>query len=518
MTRVFFSLLARIVGARMIGLIMRLMTALIMPLIMAITMMAAMAAHVYAETRQDAVIGLQLEPPHLDPTSAAAGAIDQVLYANVYEGLTRFTENGDIIPHLAASWDISDEGRRYQFTLHQDMRFHDGSTLDAAAVKFSLDRARSDTSTNAQKALFQGISNITVNAPDQLTIDLKQPDGNFLFKLAWGDAVIIAPDNVDQLKQSPIGSGPFKLTSWIKGDRILLQKHPDYWGMPVALDQVTFRFISDPVAAMAAMQTGEIDAFPVFPAPENLAMLATDTRLKLINGSTEGETILAINNARPPFDQRSVRQAIAMAINKQDIIDGAMFGYGTPIGSHFAPHHPDYIDLTNAAPYDPAVARQMLADAGITDLHLTISLPPPVYARRGGEIIMAQLSQIGIKVTLEPLEWAQWLEKVFRNKDYDLTIVSHTEPFDIDIYARPDYYFKYDNAPFQSIMAELDITTDPTKRRDLLHQAQRHIADDQVNVYLFQLANAGITKTDLVGIWQHAPTQAMDMTGVYWKN
>tara|TARA_E500000178_G_scaffold335199_1_gene371847 strand:- start:772 stop:2304 length:1533 start_codon:yes stop_codon:yes gene_type:complete len=510
MTRVFFSLLASVAGARIIGLMTGLM--------MTSALLAALTAPAYAETRQDAVIGLQLEPPHLDPTSAAAGAIDQVLYANVYEGLTRFTENGNIIPHLAASWDISDDGRRYQFTLHPDMRFHDGAVLDAKAVKFSLDRARSDTSTNAQKALFQGISQITVTAPNQLTIDLNQPDGNFLFKLAWGDAVIIAPNNVDHLKQSPIGSGPFTLTSWVKGDRILLQKNPDYWGKPAALEQVTFRFISDPVAAMAAMQTGEIDAFPVFPAPENLAMLATDARLKLINGSTEGETILAINNARPPFDQRLVRQAIAMAINKQDIINGAMFGYGTPIGSHFAPHHPDYIDLTNAAPYDPAAARQMLADAEITDLHLTISLPPPVYARRGGEIIMAQLSQIGIKVTLEPLEWAQWLEKVFRNKDYDLTIVSHTEPFDIGIYARPDYYFQYDNAPFQSIMAELDITTDPADRRDLLHQAQRHIADDQVNVYLFQLANAGITKTDLVGIWQHAPTQAMDMTGVYWKN
>ena len=112
-------------------------------------------------------------------------------------------------------------------------------------------------------------------------------------------------------------------------------------------------------------------------------------------------------------------------------------------------------------------------------------LAAPVYARRGGEIIMAQLSQIGISVTLEPVEWAQWLEQVFRNKDYDLTIVSHTEPFDIGIYARPDYYFQYDSPAFQSIMTELDKATVPTERTKLLHQAQRHITDDQANVFYF---------------------------------
>ena len=197
-------------------------------IIMAIIMMAAVIAtltvSVFADTRTDAIIGLQLEPPHLDPTSAAAGAIDQVLYANVYEGLTRFTEQGDIIPQLATSWEISDNGLLYHFTLQPEVMFHDGTPMDAAAVKFSLDRARADTSTNAQKALYAGIANITINAPDQLTITLHQPDGNFLFKLAWGDAVIIAPHNVDQLRQSAIGTGAFKVKSWVKGDRIILEK------------------------------------------------------------------------------------------------------------------------------------------------------------------------------------------------------------------------------------------------------------------------------------------------------
>ena len=468
--------------------------------------------------RTDAVIGLQLEPPHLDPTSAAAGAIDQVLYANVYQGLTRFNEDGSIAPQLAKSWEISDDGLEYTFTLHPDVRFHDGSLLDAKAVRFALNRARAENSTNAQKALFADIEAITIHDSLTLTIRLKQANGQFLFNLAWGDAVIIASDNADDLRQKAIGTGPFQVAKWVKGDRIELTRNHHYWGKPPALESVIFRFISDAAAASAALQAGEVDAFPAFPAPETLAQLAKDPAFALINGSTEGETILAINNQRPPFDRLEIRQALAMGINRQDIIDGAMFGYGTPIGSHFAPHHPDYLDLTATPPYNPEQARKILKQAGLEGLHLTISLPPPSYARRGGEIIAAQLRNIGITAQLKPLEWAAWLEHVFRNQDYDLTIISHTEPFDIGIYARENYYFGYDSPPFRALMDALKSSRDPQSRTKLLHQAQRHIRDEQVNVFLFQLANAGIRNARLLGLWHHAPTQALDITGIYWKN
>ena len=468
--------------------------------------------------RKDAVIGLQLEPPHLDPTSAAAGAIDQVLYANVYQGLTRFNEDGAIAPQLAKSWEISQDGLEYTFTLQENVRFHDGTALDAKAVRFALNRARAENSTNAQKALFTDIESITIHDSLTLTIRLKQPNGQFLFNLAWGDAVIIAPHNVDDLRQKAIGTGPYQVAKWVKGDRIELTRHHDYWGKPPALESVIFRFISDAAAARAAVQAGAVDAFPAFPAPETLAQLAENPAFALINGTTEGETILAINHQRPPFDRLEIRQALAMAINRQDIIDGAMFGYGTPIGTHFAPHHPAYLDLTNTPPYNPETARKILKEAGLDGLTLTISLPPPSYARRGGEIIAAQLRNIGITAQLIPLEWAAWLEHVFRNKDYDLTIISHTEPFDIGIYARENYYFGYDSPKFRAIMRNLKSASDPQTRTRLLHQAQRHIRDDQVNVFLFQLANAGIRNARLLGLWQHAPTQALDVTGIYWKN
>lgn len=463
-------------------------------------------------------VGLQLEPPHLDPTSAAAGAIDQVTYSNIFEGLTRFAADGAVVPGLAKSWVISDDGLTYTFTLQSGVTFHDGTVMDGEDVKFSLDRARGEESTNAQKALFADIAAVEVMDPLTVKITLSKPNGAFLFNLAWGDAVIVAPESVAEIKTNPVGTGAFKFERWVQGDSITLARNDDYWGAPAALTGATFKFISDPSAAFASMMAEDVDAFAGYPAPETLDQFRADPRFQVLVGQTEGETILATNNKKPPFDNLKVRQALAHAIDRQAVIDGAMFGLGTPIGSHFAPHNPAYVDLTANTSHDPEKAKALLAEAGYAEgFTTTLKLPPPSYARRGGEIIAAQLREVGINAEITNVEWAQWLEQVFRGKDYDLTIVSHTEPMDIGIYARPDYYFQYDSAAFNSLMKELNVTTAPEKRTALLQQAQRQLADDHVNAFLFQLASTTVAKAGITGLWKDAPTQAVDLTGVAWS-
>ena len=470
-----------------------------------------------ALAQSDITVAMQLEPPHLDPTSAAAGAIDSVLYSNVFEGLTRFMGDGSVVPGLAESWEISDDGTVYTFHLHEGVKFHDGTAMEAEDVKFSLDRARAEDSANAQKALFAGIADVTVVDPLTVKVTLAAPNGSFLFNMAWGDAVIVAPESIGGIKQHPVGTGAFKFAEWVQGDKIVLDKNPDYWGTPAKLDKATFKFISDPTAAFAAVMAEDVDVFSGFPAPENLPQFEADPRFQVLVGSTEGETILATNNKRAPFDNVKVREALAHAIDRQAIIDGAMFGYGTPIGTHFAPHNPAYVDLTGQSAYDPELSKKLLAEAGFPDgFETTLHLPPPSYARRGGEIVAAQLAAVGIKAQIVNVEWAQWLETVFRGKDFGLTIVSHTEPMDIGIYARPDYYFQYDNPAFQELMTTLTATTDPAKRTELLQQAQKIIADDCVNGYLFQLAALSVAKAGVQGLWANAPTQATDLTAVSW--
>ncbi len=248
-----------------------------------------------------------------------------------------------------------------------------------------------------------------------------------------------------------------------------------------------------------------------------MAQIEGDPRFKVVIGSTEGETILSINNKKKPFDDIKVRQAIAYALDRKAIIDGASAGLGQPIGSHMAPHNPAYVDLTGVYPHNVEKAKALLKEAGLENgFKATLKLPPPSYARLGGEIVASQLREIGIDVEIIPVEWADWLEKVFKAKDYDMTIVSHTEPNDIDIYSRKDYYFNYDNPDFDKVIAALDVTSDEAQRKELLGQAQKILADDAVVGFLFELPKVGVWDAKLEGMWENAPIQANDLTKVKW--
>lgn len=469
--------------------------------------------------RDDIVIGVQLEPPGLDPTAGAAAAIDEVVYANVFEGLTRIDENGAVVPGLADSWEVSADGRSLTFRLRSGVTFHDGTTFDAEDVKFTLDRARAEGSLNAQRALFAPIERVEVLAADRVAVHLAYPVGGFLYHLGFGDAVIVAPESAEANATNPVGTGPFRFKEWRKGDKIALERFEGYWGAPAPLNAAVFRVIADPSAAYAALLSGDVDAFPNYPAPENLPALEKDKRFSVVVGSTEGETILAINNQKAPFSDVRVRRALAHAVDKAAIIEAAMFGYGVPIGSHFPPHDKDYVDLTGLYPHSPEEARRLLAEAGFASgLKARLALPPPSYARRGGEIIEAQMRAVGVELEIEQLEWAQWLQQVFAAKDFDLTIVAHTEPADIDIYARDDYYFGYRRAEFRALMARLGATGDAAERSALLEDAQRMIAEDAVNVFLFQIPKLGVADRRIEGLWRDSPVQANDLTRVRWTD
>ncbi|MES0128314.1 ABC transporter substrate-binding protein [Mesorhizobium sp. M0029] len=485
--------------------------------ILAAAVLALAGSQAFA-ARTDLVIGITLEPPHLDPTAGAAAAIDEVLYANVFEGLTRIGPNGEVLPDLAESWAISDDGKVYTFKLRTGVKFHDGSDFDAGDVKFSLDRARADNSVNAQKALFAAIDRVEVVDPTTVKVTLKNPQGSFLYNLGWGDAVIVAPESADTNKEKPIGTGPFKFQSWAKGSSITLVKSDNYWGAPVFLDKAEFRIVPDAAAAVPALLSGDIQAFPFFD-PDSVAQVKDDPRFKVVIGSTEGETILAINNKKPPFDKLEVRQAIAFALDRKAIIDGASAGLGVPIGSHMSPASKAYVDLTGLYPHNVDKAKELLKQAGFENgIKATLKLPPPSYARLGGEIIASQLRDVGIDLEIIPVEWAQWLDQVFTKKDYDLTIVSHTEPNDIDIYSRKDYYFNYDNPAFDKIIAELNLTSDDAKRNTLLGEAQKILADDAVVGFLYELPKVGVWDAKLQGLWENAPIQANDLTKVKWMD
>jgi peptide/nickel transport system substrate-binding protein len=446
-------------------------------------------------------IGTQLEPPVLDPTANAAAAISELLYDNVYEGLVQFGADGSVLPKLATSWQVSDDGLTYVFLLKQGVRFHDGSPFNADTAKFSLDRLTAAGSVNPQKSRFAAIRAVDIVDPLRVRVSLSRRSGGLLQSLAFGSAVMLSPLSAANDAVHPVGTGPFRFLRWRRGDSITLERSPNYDGNAAPFDQVTFKFIADPTAAYAALMAGDVDAFANYPAPESFAQFAADPRFKVFSGTTEMETVLSLNERVKPLDNVLVRRAISYGLDRPAIIEGAMYGYGTPIGSHFPPRNPAYVDLTGVYPHDVAKAKALLARAGYAQgFALTLKLPPPSYARRGGEIVAAQLAQIGIRVSIENLEWAQWLDQVYTRHDFDMSIVGHAEPLDYDIYARDDYYFGYSNPQFKALIASLENSVDPLERRDLLQQIQRKLAADAVNGFLFQYPRLDVWNAHLDGI------------------
>jgi peptide/nickel transport system substrate-binding protein len=470
-----------------------------------------------AQTKDTITLGVAVEPPHLDPSSHVAGTIREIVYANVFEGLMLIDENGKEYPALAEKVDVSPDGKTYTFTLRKSVTFHDGTPFDSSIVRFSLDRARGPNSVNAGKRLFDPIDTIETPAPDKVVITLKRPVGAFLYNLGSADAIMVAPNSAENNKQNPIGTGPFKFERWAKGDRIELSRNDNYWGKKASFSKATFRIIPDAQAQVAALKTGEVDAFPVMGAPETLSEFKADPRFQVVVGQTQGEVILALNHRRKPFSDAKVRRAISHALDRQAIIDGAVAGYGTPIGSHFPPSDPDYVDLTGAYPYDVAKARQLLAEAGLASgFQAKLILPPFPYTRRSGEIIQMLLADVGIKADIEVYQGPQWLSQVFREANFDMTVIGHTEPRDTDVYAREDWYIGYNKPEFRALAAELNATTDPARRSELNKAMQKMLADDAVVAFLFQLPKTGVWSAKLQGLWKDSPVQANDLSKASW--
>jgi peptide/nickel transport system substrate-binding protein len=474
-----------------------------------------------ALAKSEISLGMQQEPTSLDPTTDATASIETLMTANVYEQLTLVEEDGTIVPQLAEGWEVSPDGMTYVFKLRPGVTFHDGSTLDAETVKFSFDRAMAEDSANPASAIFEPIESVTVIDPATVEIALSRPDAFFLFNMASGKASIMHPDAIETNASEPMGSGPFRFASWTRGDRLVLEKYDDHRDAgDVAMERVTFRFLADPAAATAALMAEEIDAFPGFPAPELLPQFEADPRFSVNVGTTEGEVILAFNNAREPFTDIRVRRALSHLIDRQAIIDGAMYGLATPIGSFFAPHHGAYVDLTDTYPADVERARELLAEAGLEEgLSLTLRVPPFPYATRSAEIIQSQFAQAGVEVAVENVEWSFWLDEVYSKLNYDMTIIAHTAPNDLANFAQgPSYFYGYDNAEYVELWERIRTEPDVEMRDGLTREAQRFLAEEAVHGFLFQLPALGVARNELTGFRQSSPVQAAPLASLRWQD
>jgi peptide/nickel transport system substrate-binding protein len=475
---------------------------------------------VQAQGKKDtAVIAMTLEPPGLDPTAGAASAIGEVVHYNVLETLTKIESDGSIKPLLAQSWTVTPDNKTWAFKLRTGVTFHNGEPLNAAAVKFAYERAVAPGSVNKDKAVFANILNIASTDEHTVILTLKNPNPDLLFQLGQTTASIVEPKSAATNNTQPVGTGPYRLDAWNKGSAIVLARWDGYRDPRAAkLRRVTIRFISDAAAQVAALLSGDVDAFPRVAAARSLSQFRNNKQYQVLIGGSRSKTILAINNKRKPLDDVRVRRAIAMAIDRKAVVEGAAEGFGTPIGSFYVPGAPGYVDLTAVNAYAPDKSRALLKEAGITaPLALTMKLPPTPYARTGGEVIAAQLAKVGINAKLENVEWAQWLSGVYGQKAYDLTVIAHVEPLDFGNFARPGYYWGYESATFNALWAKINSTADTKERNGYLAEAQRLVAEDAVAAYLYQPTWITVAKAGLKGLWKDAPILANDLSALHWQ-
>ena len=477
-----------------------------------------LALPAWAQSSKTAMtLGIVLEPTGLDPTANASSSIGEITLYNLYETLTKINQDGSVSPLLAESWEVSPDLKTYTFKLRRGVQFHNGEPFNAHTVKFAFDRAAGEKSTNKDKRTFAALSTQVV---DEYTVVLlnKEVDPDFLFLMGQATAIITEPKSADTNATKPVGTGPYVLAGWNKGASITLSQYPAHrQAAAIKLKRATFKFISDPAAQTAALLSGDLDVFVRVPAYRSLAQFKANPRFQVIVSGSRAKTILAMNNARKPLDDVRVRRAISAAVDRKAVIEGAVDGFGVPIGSHYVPGAPGYVDTTGVNPFNIDKAKALLKEAGVTTpLELTLTLPPPPYARQGGEVIAAQLAKIGINAKIQNVEWAQWLSGTYGNKNYDLTIVSHVEPFDLGNYAKADYYWGYQSAKFNELYTRIKTAPRPADRAKLLADAQRLLADDAANVFLFQPQWITIAHKNVRGLWRDMPVFVNDLSALSW--
>jgi peptide/nickel transport system substrate-binding protein len=472
-----------------------------------------------AQAKKDAVVlAMTLEPPGLDPTAGAASAIAEIVQYNIFETLTKINSDGTVSPLLAEKWEVSPDLKTYTFILRKGVKFQNGEPFNANAVKFSFERAGGEKSTNKDKRTFAMMDRVAVIDDYTVVILNKQLDPDFLFLMGQATAIIVEPKSADTNATKPVGTGPYQLSAWAKGSSVTLTKWDAYRNAAaIKMKKVTFRFISDTAAQVAALLAGDVDAF-VRVTPRSVPQFKGNAKFQVVVSGSRAKTILAINNKKKPLDDVRVRRAICAAIDRKAVIEGAADGYGAPIGSHYVPGAFGYVDTTGINPFNVDKAKALLAEAGVkTPLTLSLVLPPVPYARQGGEVIAAQLAKIGIVAKIENVEWAQWLSGTFTNKNYDLTIISHVEPFDLGNYAKPGYYWGYESPKFTELFDKLQNAPRAADRAKLLADAQRMLANEAVHGFLYQPQWITVAHKGLKGLWKDMPIFVNDLSALSWS-
>ncbi|MCD8036323.1 MAG: ABC transporter substrate-binding protein [Clostridiales bacterium] len=380
-----------------------------------------------AEEKDTLRIAYTADPEGLDPQKTSAVSTLEIT-SNIFDTLITCDSDWNIIPDLANDWTVSEDGMSIIFYLNEGVLFHNGREMTAQDVKYSFERLVLDDSPKA--SMYENINSIVIDDDYTITFSTETLDVDFLLSFAYPWVAIIPEECSDDLKTNPVGTGAYKFVDWTPQQSVTLVRNDDYFGTKANIENVEFVLIADYTSQLAALMVGDIDITEV--TADQIDVLNSTDGLKGEIMDHNSIQILALNQENEYLSNEKVRQAIAMAIDKDEIIDTVMWGNGTKIGSHLPSTSPYYVDTTDVMPYDVEAAKELLAEAGYPDgFTLSLKLPKPYQPHCDtGQIIADQLSKIGITCDIEIIEWATWMSDVYTDKNYDMTVVAHSGRLD----------------------------------------------------------------------------------------
>ncbi|WP_297107270.1 ABC transporter substrate-binding protein [uncultured Devosia sp.] len=451
------------------------------------------------------VVGQIAEPASLDPHVSTA-ANDFRIAVNLYDGLVR-NKSGtlEIEPALATDWTISDDGLEYTFNLREGVTFHDGTPFNAEAVKFNFDRMLDETHPFADTGpfplsfFFSSVENVEV--VDDLTVKftLNEPFAPFMSNLASPTGLIVSPAAVEQYGsdygRNPVGTGPFKFEEWQSNTRVVASRNQDYWDGEPPLEAVIFRPITDANTRVAEMLSGGIDVLLETP-PDNVAQFRDDANYQVVEAVGPHVWYVMLNAKEGPFTDVRVRQAVNYAVNKESLVNDVLQGTAEVSAGPIPPaFNWAYNEEVDPYPYDPEMARQLLAEAGADGASLTFLVteggsgmldPVPM-----GTAIQADLAAVGLDVEIQTYEWNTFLSEVNPGLEGKadmaemawMTSDPDTLPFlTLRTAAWPEEggfnSSYYSNPEVDELLDQARIATDQAERADLYKQVQEVVNED----------------------------------------
>lgn len=462
------------------------------------------------------VYGMTQDLASLDPhVDTDAGTRDVVF--NLYEGLVKPTSDGGFIPAVASDYIISDDAKTYTFTLRDGITFHDGTPVTIEDVKYSIDRyAEIQGESSAFSSL---VDSVEVQDDKTLVVNLKESYSEFLPMMT----IAIIPQSNEDPAGNPIGTGPFKYVSYTPGQNLELEKYDGYWqeGVP-SLDSVEFKFIADVDTAFVELQAGTIDILKYLTAAQ--AETLGDEDYNIVQGSMNLVHAMYLNSAYEPLSKTEVRQALCYAVDRDAINNFIFGGKSHIIGSHMIPAMSKYYEpeAETVYSYDPEKAKELLADAGYADgfdLEITV---PSSYSQHvdSAQIIADELSQVGVNVTLNQVEWSTWLQDVYKGGNFQATVIGFDgtlAPSDwLKKYVTDDAknFMHYSNTEYDDVFNTAYTTVDDDVKVENYKKAQMILAEDAAAVYIEDPANL-VAVSKKFGGYTFYPTAAEDMSLLY---